>query len=160
MGSQIIGAPDSAIDKDFKKRHPEFVKTEQPPPENTILRNVLEVKFTETFLFPLTILTVSSPQLHNFYMSEIVLTVEQAVHIAEQTIYQNCTHWRNARKKRITASRAYSLFTYIKNKRPDWTNKISKYIFPAEVQTKAVQYGTFTEPLARACYEQQERSGF
>lgn len=153
----IIGAPDSAIEKDLKKRHPEFVKTVQPPPENTILRNVLAEKFAETLLFPLTILSVSSPELHDFYMSEIVLTFEQAVHIAEQTLYQKCIHWRYARKKRITASRAYSLFTYNKNKHPDWTQKISKYVFPAVVQTKAVQYGTYTEPLARACYEQQER---
>lgn len=151
------GAPNSAAAEDRKKRRPEFVKPVRHLIVDQRLRYVLSDKFKESSIFPWSILNVSAPEHRNFYLKEILLSAEQSIEIAEQTLNQKSMQWHNERRKRITASRAYSLYTYDKNKNPDWNKKITKYINPAQITTKAMQYGTNTESLARVCYEQQER---
>lgn len=60
--------------------------------------------------------------------------------------------WHNARQKRITASRAYYLLTYLDNKNPDWNKKVEEYMQPRSFSTPAMQYGKDTEKLARKSY--------
>lgn len=56
-------------------------------------------------------------------------------------LQQSENKWLYERKKRITASNAYALFTYSKNKNPDWQNKIKNLIFPKNYTLSNFEYG-------------------
>lgn len=73
--------------------------------------------------------------------------------------------WHLKRGKRITASKAYELFTYTRNKKPDWPKKIGNCINPSKYQSAAMRYGTLMETEAISWYEQHRgirvsRQGF
>lgn len=62
--------------------------------------------------------------------------------------------WKKERKFRITGSDpTYRLFTYIKNKNPDWEQKSFKYFYPTAINNSYTKHGLVNEPIARQLYE-------
>ncbi|XP_044595874.1 uncharacterized protein LOC123272917 [Cotesia glomerata] len=61
--------------------------------------------------------------------------------------------WIKERQLRITASDAYKLFTYRKNKNPDWKKKSVDYFFGESFSNANTKYGLENESIAREAYE-------
>ena len=61
--------------------------------------------------------------------------------------------WLSERQFRITASNAYSLFTYRNNKSPDWEKKSNAYFYGASFSNANTKYGLENEPFAREAYK-------
>lgn len=61
--------------------------------------------------------------------------------------------WIKERQVRITASDAYKLFTYRKNKNPDWKKKSVDYFFEESFSNANTKYGLENESIAREAYE-------
>lgn len=106
------------------------------------------------------------PKHEQFYNHFVRVDIAKSKKICFATKNQSNEEWHEERKKRITASQAYGLFTYMQNQDPDWTKKITKItkITPT-TQAPAVQYGISTEAFARKCYSKQtgyhvEQMGF
>jgi len=58
-----------------------------------------------------------------------------------------------SRQYRITASRAYALYTYNNNNSgKDWQQKSIKYFFPRKFSNKYTEHGIISEPAARKKY--------
>ncbi|XP_062550087.1 uncharacterized protein LOC134214794 [Armigeres subalbatus] len=87
-----------------------------------------------------------------YFEKAIKVNIEKCVEIAIETQDQNTNSWRIFRSKRITASSAYKLFTYLNNKRPDWDRKISQYWDSKTLKVAATKYGKEAEPFAFNCY--------
>lgn len=60
--------------------------------------------------------------------------------------------WLAERELRITASRAYSLFTYYSNKNPDWKKKSNDYFYSPSFSNENTKYGLEQETYARETY--------
>lgn len=61
--------------------------------------------------------------------------------------------WQNERHLRITGSRCYSLFTYTKNKNPNWREKALKHFYPTPFTSVYTKHGIKYEQIARDVYE-------
>ncbi|XP_058817229.1 uncharacterized protein LOC131680531 [Topomyia yanbarensis] len=90
---------------------------------------------------------------YDYFDNYIKTGIEQSVTIAMETKNQNTNNWKIHRSIRITASSCYKLYTYIKNKNPDWDNKITQYCDLRTLNVKAVKHGKEAEPLAFNCYK-------
>lgn len=62
-----------------------------------------------------------------FYEKNVCLTLVQATELCNNTRYQANKLWHDERRKRLTASISYHLYTYSKNKNQDWPTKIMKH---------------------------------
>jgi YqaJ-like viral recombinase domain len=105
---------------------------------------------------------LSDVNLVNFFNEHVKIDLKSATELNKMTSTQNNSVWKNARKLRITASSCYSLYTYAKNKNPDWEKKYEG--LHRSFSTPATVYGkTMEEPAFRA-YQRSEpsvkRSGF
>lgn len=109
------------------------------------------------FILPVPILTVQQ-ELRDYYLKHICINVDKAAEINVKTLSQKGPEWNVQRRKRITASRAYPIYTYAKNKNPDWEKKFQLYINPSSIKTKAMLYGQKTESIARKAYETRTSS--
>ncbi|XP_058453388.1 uncharacterized protein LOC131431586 isoform X1 [Malaya genurostris] len=89
----------------------------------------------------------------DYFDQYIQVDVDMSVRMALETKDQNTNSWKINRTKRITASSAYKLFTYLRNKNPDWSKKISQYWDIRNLKLEATKYGKDTEPLAFECYK-------
>ncbi|KAB0790239.1 hypothetical protein PPYR_15428 [Photinus pyralis] len=90
-----------------------------------------------------------------YFRENIAVSIETALDIAMTTVEQNNDIWKNHRKLRITGSRCYELFTYCKNKDPNWKKKLFNIInstFHGNIYT---DYGNKYESFARKAYERQ-----
>ena len=92
----------------------------------------------------------------DFYNKDVCLTLEKAIFLNNITKTQNCNIWMAERKKRITSSNAYGLFTYVNNKSPDWKNKIKDYYENNFKGNSSTRHGIKNEPYARMCYEREK----
>lgn len=79
----------------------------------------------------------------------------KSLSIHNKTLPQNNVYWKEERRLRITASQCYSLFTYTKNKNPDWEKKISNYVNPKQFKSSATEYGKNKEKIALNSYQTQ-----
>jgi YqaJ-like viral recombinase domain len=93
-------------------------------------------------------------ELREYYKNSVELDFDKSVAI--QTAGQSSNTWSKERKIRITASVCYSIFTYSKNKKPDWDKKIGS--IHRSVNTESVIYGKVTEKLAFERYKKDEPS--
>ena len=91
----------------------------------------------------------------DYYNNNVKLTLQEAVDICCNVESQRSEYWQKERRKRITASTAYNLYTYATNKKPDWEKKIEKHINSSFKGSKATAYGVRMEPKARKCYERK-----
>lgn len=91
--------------------------------------------------------------LKKFYLSNIYCDIAAVKEINRKTIGQQNNAWKIERRKRITASSAYKLYTYTKNKNPNWRKKISDYVNPSNYQSPAMKYGSLTGKEAFTAYK-------
>lgn len=92
----------------------------------------------------------------DFYNKNIKLNEDEAVKLCILTLSQNTAEWLFERKKRITASKCYELYTYDSNKNPNWNGKIRKLISTTSLKIPNLVYGTETEGEAREWYKKSE----
>jgi len=87
---------------------------------------------------------------------KINISVEEAINISKKTQDQNNSFWLNERKKRITASISYELFTFFNNKvrtESDWDKKLSNVFCSKFKGNEATRYGLESECEAKKIYE-------
>ncbi|XP_021711429.1 uncharacterized protein LOC110679851 isoform X1 [Aedes aegypti] len=96
---------------------------------------------------------MSSFEQSEYYKNYVNVDITKVIRIALETRDQSTNDWKIHRTKRITASSAYKLFTYLKNKNPDWGKKIEQYWDIKGINVKATKYGKDTEQLAYDCYK-------
>jgi len=65
-----------------------------------------------------------SPDEKLYFDTFVKVSPADALQLCIKTIDQCCEEWERARRVRMTGSVCYSLFTYSKNKKPDWPKKI------------------------------------
>lgn len=58
-------------------------------------------------------------------------------------------YWQKARKFRITGSICYQIYTYTKNKKPNWSKKCCDIFSPKNFKSEYTEYGKSTEKFAR-----------
>lgn len=88
-----------------------------------------------------------------YYFKKVCINLDNAIQVCMKTQFQNNSLWQSERHIRITASNAYSLYTYWNNKTPDWESKVNKHLnstFSGNADTK---YGILMEDKAIQCYE-------
>lgn len=91
---------------------------------------------------------------HNYYNKEIKITGDQCLNICQSTIGQsNTLIWKYERNKRITASDCYSLYTYTKSKKQNWSVKIFNYFKPKPANLKKIKIGIENEEPAVTLYK-------
>jgi len=64
----------------------------------------------------------------------------------------NYADWHKARKYRITGSICYKIYTYTRNKKPDWKKQAKDLFEPASFQSEYTDYGKNTEKEAREAF--------
>lgn len=89
----------------------------------------------------------------NFYHEKIEKSLVEVVSLCEKTVKQGDTFWKEERRFRITASKAYNLYTYAFNKQADWSKNIKNYINDSFKGTADTRYGILMEESAFKCYE-------
>lgn len=73
----------------------------------------------------LNIPTMTNEECLLYYQENVVITKEESINIILNTAYQNNDSWKNERSKRITGTTCYhQLYTYSKNKAPNWNKKV------------------------------------
>lgn len=118
------------------------------------MSDVITAKLLTNIYIRPSILNVAC-NLKTFYLKKILVNISQTIQICSSTILQNNDEWEKERGLRITASRAYSLYTYTYNKSPDWDKKIKSFLDFRGFATTSMMYGCVTEALARKCYEEK-----
>lgn len=155
----LKSAPDSAVSVHYLRKrnnnrnHPALIEVD----DNQLKIDVELLLCTSEYIIELEMFNLSSENLE-FYRNYIYVTTETAVEIAIMTKSQNCDLWITERNKRITASRAYSLFTYASNKNKNWDVKIKNYLTKKNVTTAAMKHGILMEPVAFERYRVQTGS--
>lgn len=79
----------------------------------------------------------------------------KSLSINKKTLLQNNIYWKNERRLRITASQCYSLYTYTRNKNPDWDKKMLNYVNPKVFKSFSTDYGRNSEKIALEAYMSQ-----
>ncbi|XP_066587824.1 uncharacterized protein [Prorops nasuta] len=73
--------------------------------------------------------------------------------VCEET-FKSRALWIKERQFRVTGSRCYALYTYMRNKTPNWEKKSNQYFYPKPFkQTEAIKHGIEYETIARHTYE-------
>lgn len=88
-----------------------------------------------------------------FYQNEVMVTAEEAEKICIDTVLQNDHNWKLERKKRITGSTGYSLFTIKNPQKYDWPAKVNSHINPTFQGNKYTEHGRKCEEPAIKLYE-------
>lgn len=89
-----------------------------------------------------------------FYQQHILVDFDKSLSISKNTEKQCTAEWHLERNKRIKASKAYELYTYTRNKNPNWRKKVMQYMKPSKYQSAAMKHGIAMEPEALSWYEQ------
>lgn len=82
------------------------------------------------------------------------MTKDSAKQLALNTVCQNNSLWSDERKRRITGSNCYSIFTYTKNKNPDWAKKVQSLYFSTFRGNENTDYGLSSENDAVVKYSE------
>lgn len=93
--------------------------------------------------------------LKEFYLKKIHCDIQHVKQINRETLGQKNNAWKLERRKRVRASDAYKLYTYTRNKKPDWPKKITEYVNPKTFKSAAMEYGSDTEKNAFLSYKQK-----
>jgi YqaJ-like viral recombinase domain len=149
-------SPDSAI---AKLANCSRVQNLPPahPSQPTDDRYLSTVDFLELIEREVNCIADSEPVFENddlreFYNTSVKMNRTKSTEI--QSSSQSSKIWRNERKLRITASVCYQIFTYSRNKNPDWGKKITS--IHRNINTESILYGKNTEQLAFERYKKDE----
>lgn len=91
-------------------------------------------------------------EMKEFYEKNVVLLPEDIVKLAWSTRGQDSEQWIKERQKRITGSVCYTLYTYSRNKSPDWHKKLNALYSANFGGNYATEYGNEMEKRAREAY--------
>ncbi|XP_055836660.1 uncharacterized protein LOC129905250 [Episyrphus balteatus] len=86
------------------------------------------------------------------FETKIKKSKEEAIQICKKTLSQSSFEWLQERRLRITGSISYQLFTYSKNKNPDWPKKIASTYASSFKGNEATRYGQLSEKEAKEVY--------
>lgn len=70
-----------------------------------------------------------------------------------QETFKSKASSKKERQFRITGLRCYALYTYTKNKTPNWEQKSQQYFYPKVFKKTAIKHGIKYESSARTVYE-------
>lgn len=91
-----------------------------------------------------------------YYEVHVRVSERESLNICMETIEQSSSSmWKEERSRRITASHAYSLYTYYSssaNKPKDWKRKIMNIVSQKTFQTTATMHGILNETPAINAY--------
>ncbi|XP_026285705.1 uncharacterized protein LOC113211528 [Frankliniella occidentalis] len=108
----------------------------------------------------LSMLSKCSPAEQEYYRENVVVSEVEARNIFLDSTGQNNAVWDAAKYGRVTGSISYALYTYYKNKNPDWGKKIES-VFGSNITNDSMAAGTFYEPYALKKYLLDEnKKGF
>lgn len=88
-----------------------------------VTRNDLQTYHLKTSTVTINEATTDLSEEVKYFNKNIRLSLTSVVDIAIETQEQNTNLWKIHRSKRVTASSAYNLFTYLSNKNPDCDKK-------------------------------------
>ncbi|CAG9834158.1 unnamed protein product [Diabrotica balteata] len=88
-----------------------------------------------------------SDNLVHFYNKEIFVNHENSINLCRATISQSGEVWRNARRMRITGTTCYNVYTYCKNKNPNWVLKSHYLTLTLRVTLQLVMEKNLKEKL-------------
>ncbi len=136
--------------KHFTNSNQEEVPT-LPPAVQNLLEQSSEVCFyflhstlVGTKLVSTKLSSVISPQLRNFYESEVNMTLMERVDLCKKTVLQASNLlWKTERKKRVSASRAHQII------RAKSKAKVLHYFFEEKKDNRNFIYGREMEPKAK-----------
>lgn len=101
-------------------------------------------------------LSKCSPSQQQFYTENVVVSEVEARNIFLDSAGQNNAVWDAARYGRVTGSISYGLFTYYKNRRPNWEKRLET-VFGSNFSNNDMDAGTFYEPYALSKYVAEEK---
>ncbi|KAK3920208.1 Trigger factor [Frankliniella fusca] len=101
------------------------------------------------------LLNKCTPAQQQYYRESVMVTKKEALSIFLDSTGQNNAVWDAARYGRVTGSICYELFTYYRNKNPDWNKKINA-IFGPHFSNSNMEAGNFYEPYALKKYLVEE----
>ena len=136
--------------KQISTQNPEVVQT-LPPAVQNLIEQSSEVcfHFRQSTLVGSKLVSTKlessiSPQLKNFYESEVKLTAIERLNLCKKTILQASNLlWKNERKKRVSASRAHQIV------RAKSKAKVLDYFFEEKQDNRNLIYGREMEPKAK-----------
>lgn len=91
-----------------------------------------------------------------YYRQNVTINKDDALQLCIKTRYQNNYLWQHERKKRITASNAYSFYTYLTSSKrsiAEWETKMDKHLNSTFKGTADTKHGLLMEEAAIECYE-------
>ena len=90
-----------------------------------------------------------------YYDKFVCVSEEEARNLCLHTVGQSNDLWEKARYGKVTGSICYELFTYSKNKKPQWAKKLER-IYDNDFQgNEDTETGLMYENDARLCYERK-----
>jgi len=93
----------------------------------------------------------------SFYYSVVKIDKDKSLKIISDTLCQNGNLWLKVRQLRITATSAYSLYTFYNGKNgviaEAWLNKLETIVFPSFSGNLATNFGKKYEDKARKAFE-------
>ena len=118
---------------------------------NTIIETILEIQPSDSML---NLSRISPNQPEKRCCTEFLKTLNVDTKSLCKETFKNKISWKQERQFRVTGSRCYALYTYTKNKAPNWEQKSQQYFYPkAFKKTKAIKHGIKYESSARSAYE-------
>lgn len=142
--------PDSALTKRYRGRHSPVIF--QDPEKKSISdedRKAIEVIFTEQNNDVIQLVRDSNATVLQECCSATLASLEKDfVEVCVDTKL-SYSSWHNERMFRITGSTCYGLFTYIKNKQPNWKKKCNDHLSPKNFRSEFTEYGKEMEGPAR-----------
>lgn len=105
-------------------------------------------------IFNIPFAALSSAQIR-FFQKNVAISLQEAIQLCFDTLFQNNELWKVARKIRITASIAYKLFTYYQNNHneDEWKKKVDEHLSDNFQGTADTKHGIAMEEKARRFYE-------
>lgn len=149
----LVAAPGSSVDLHFnRKRNLTNVATIISMNEVTTKPITIEA-LKEILYFPITNMPISvipelTPELKSFYFQELVVGSEEICEINRKK-----SSWKLQKRKRINSNDAYILFTYTKNKDPNWNTEVTTYMNPSKAKVKSMADSRQMNDVGIKCYE-------
>lgn len=156
----------SELHKIKKTNRSSWQATEQTTTENVavvsdISELICQSKYLEKFKYLAeTGYEMSSDINRRHYDAYVNADVQKCIEICEETTSQNSMRWKNYRKERITASIAYTLYTFAnnKNRKSEWDEKLKSVYESSFRGNEHTQYGSLEEKNAKKMYEEKNKT--
>lgn len=160
MVIRYAGAPDSQIVVQSSMQRARKADLEDSQCQSqinndvSIIKEALKLRFRSPIQLEFPEISLEYNEI-KYFKENIQINLDTALELAVATIGQQNELWHLARRRRITGSRCYSLYTYCSNKHPDWAKKIKDYLCPSFKGNTYTEYGKKYEEAAKIRYQDQ-----